>query len=98
MSNLHIVRIQTDVEILYFCELTDVEKKNVEESYDNAIESSFFRYMGYLYDMSDFMRIDHNAGSALKGYDAYHGDSYFSGTLIKLDNHGEFLTVATYYS
>ena len=53
----------------------------------------FFCYRGYWYHLGMFMRLP-----ATPGWDAQHGDSFFSGVLIKLSSDGETYQVATYYS
>jgi hypothetical protein len=52
----------------------------------------FFCYHGRWYNVQEFMRTD------VKGWDGMHGDSFFSGVLIRLSKDGESYMVATYYS
>jgi hypothetical protein len=82
---------------LYWFELTDKEK--AEYDYEDAQEWSYFRYRGWTYTMADFMRLNHDdPGMPFKGWDGYHGDSYFSGVVIKISNCGEAVKVGRYYS
>jgi hypothetical protein len=58
----------------------------------------FIHYLGIWYHTSEFIRLDKNSNLSLLGFDGYHGDSYFSGVLIKISADGESVTMATYYS
>lgn len=63
-----------------------------EEEWDG-----FFRYRGWWYHLSDFMRCD--AGSPFPGpWQGYHGDSFFSGVLLEVSRDGERFRVGTYTS
>ena len=58
-----------------------------EFDYIEDESGSFFKYKGNYYDLGDMMVIDHNREclpDAFKGWDAYIGDSYFSGIVVKL--------------
>jgi len=97
--SLEILNMETDIELISFFELSESEQNEIKNDYDSVEESSFFRYRGQLHDLNNFMRLNHSdAGMPFKGFDAYHGDSFFSGTLIKLSECGDSLTVARYYS
>ena len=67
-------------ELFTFDQLTEKESANF--SYDNAKDSTFFRYRDYVYDISDFMSAPPDLKA--KGWHCYACDSYFSGTLIKM--------------
>lgn len=97
MGELKIERIETEIEILDFYELTENEQKELND-YDGYKDSSFFRYRGNVYDMSDFMKFQSIPNDAMKDYHAYKGETYFSGVLIKLSDCGDSLTVAQYWS
>ena len=58
-------------------------------------DSSFFRYKSWVYTLEDFMRVE---GSPFYGWDGYHGESFFSGVLVKYSSCGEAIKVASYYS
>lgn len=77
---------------LYFCELTDAEQKEHADDYDGVQDSTFFRYRGRLYDLSDFMRVgrDH---VGFHGFHGYKTDSYFSAVLVKYSDDGDSLKV-----
>lgn len=51
----------------------------------------FFCYRGFWYHLGDFMRCEQTPG-----WDGSHGDSYFSGVLIKISDDGEQYQVGTY--
>lgn len=45
---------------------------------------NFIKYKGYYYALSEFMNL-HNTGTPeFKSWHGYHGDSFFSGIVIKL--------------
>lgn len=73
-------------------ELTDAERAGFDWTDGDAGES-FFRYKGQVYALSEFMR----AGDAFPGWHGYHGDSYFSGVLVRLpDGDSDSVIVARY--
>jgi len=53
----------------------------------------FIHYKGCWYHLGDFMR-----DGAPDGWGGVHGDSYFSGVLIKLSSDGEHYQIGSYYS
>ena len=64
-----------------------------DEQFDGWIH-----YRNNWYHTSDFMRIDHHPDSDFSSWHGYHGDSFFSGVLIKLSDDGESYQIATYLS
>ena len=78
-------------EILYWHDLTEEEQKELN-MYDDAKESSFFRYRNWTYDLSDFWRTDSNDHWKDK-WDGYKTDSYFSATLVKYSDCGDAVKV-----
>lgn len=60
------------------------------------------KYNGWLcyrhrwYHVSDFLRIDGNGPLAGEGWNGAHGDSYFSGVVIRLSRDGEMYQIGTY--
>jgi len=68
----------------------------VPEWNDNLEEEACFKYKGNICFLSEYMRIDNNASNWMKEFDGYSGDSYFSGTLIKLSNSNDAVKVYTY--
>jgi len=66
---------------------------------DEFRDEAFIKYHGWWYAMCDFMRVENESTGDFKGWDGYHGDSYFSGVLIKwADDYGEEVIMGTYYS
>lgn len=62
-----------------------------------SISDGYFRYRGSWYHLDDFTTCD-DSDAEFKGWDAYAGDSYFSGVLIKLSDDGGAVMCATYFS
>tara|TARA_R100001129_G_scaffold159072_1_gene123120 strand:- start:169 stop:510 length:342 start_codon:yes stop_codon:yes gene_type:complete len=60
--------------------------------------TGFFKYRGWWYHVSDFVRISgvDNLNNQFEPWDGYSSDSFFSGVLIKLHRDGETYTVGTY--
>ena len=56
-------------------------------------DESFIMYKGYVYAMSDFMRIewDSTGDLAQSSWHGYTSDSFFSGVLIKLCDDGDVI-------
>ena len=57
----------------------------------------FICYRGTWYHMADFMRVD-GGPDEMATWHGYHGDSYFSGVLIRISDDGEEYQIATYTS
>ena len=81
-------------DFVYIWQLDDKEQKKLKEQFDyyteeELEEQSFFKYQGYWYSLSDFLRVENDG--TFKDWDGYHSDSYFSGQLIKLttDDYGD---------
>ena len=52
----------------------------------------FIEYRGIWYHLGDFMR------GGVESWTGSHGDSFFSGVLIRLSEDGEQYQIATYYA
>lgn len=63
------------------------------ETYDG-----FILYRKRWYHLSDYMVINNHPDSEFSSWDGYAGDSYFSGTLIRVSQDGESYQIATYFS
>ncbi len=84
---------------LFGYELPATVKTDFDYIDADEIEShDFIKYRGVFYDPSDIMRIEETSPLALFGYHGCHGDSYFSGILIKISDDGEQYQIATYIS
>lgn len=81
--------------LLNWFDLTDKERSEFDylKTEEEQSEHQFFRYRGWTYDLGEFMR----APEELKPWHGYHGDSYFSGILVKYVG-DESVICATYYS
>jgi len=81
-----------------FAYRADVPAKVLADQFSHLAEedsfSDFFCYRGHWYHTSDFMAVAN--GSPLAGWHGYHGDSYFSGVVIRIDKDGERYMVGTY--
>lgn len=89
-------KIESDIELVTFYDLSDTEQSELND-YDGYQDSSFFRFNGRVNDLNDFMRLEGNFNAAFEGYNAYHNDTYFSGTIIRLSDCGDSVTAAYYY-
>lgn len=81
-------------DILTWWDLTD--KERAEFDYLEDGEGEFVRYRGHVHYMGNFMRIDDQAN--MPGWHGAEGDSYFSGTLVRLSDDGERCVMGTYMS
>jgi len=61
-------------------------------------DESFIMYKGWVYAMSDFVRIDRDATGDLaqSGWHGYNVDTFFSGVLIKRCDDGDVI-MGTYF-
>ena len=102
MDKLTIVTNNAPRNIIYGYELP--ESARIDFDYIDADEfhyHNFVLYKGNYYDLSDFMRIEpHNSFNCItefQNWSGYHGESYFSGVLIKLVD-DERVIMGRYYS
>ena len=54
-------------------------------------------YLGTYYHVSDFMRIPECSEFSEAGWNGVHGESYFSGVLIALNQDGETYRIGRYW-
>lgn len=86
------MQIITDGKWKQFKFRDEVPAKVLADQFDHLDEDTtdgFFRYRGWWYHTSDFMTTE------VKGWDGVHGDSFFSGVLVKISSDGEEYKVAT---
>lgn len=93
--------IKTNRQWRNFSFRNDVPKKVLASQFDHldiddALDG-FFKYRGYWYHTSDFMKVDGLADD-LPGWHGYVSDSYFSGVVVKLSKDNEQYQVGTYFS
>lgn len=81
-------------DILSWYDLTPEDQKEFDY-FDPSNIGSFFRYKGAVYDLGEFVRVDHTAI-----HDKWHGyasDSYFSGVLIRYTSDCDQVIVGQYF-
>ena len=74
---------------------TDILDSQFEHLDSFEATTGFFKYRGWWYHTSDFMR---NSNAQFEGWDGHSSDSFFSGVLIKLYEDGDSFTVGTWIS
>ena len=80
MSELRIITNNQPRDLLMWHELTDAERKELDYITNPEDRGTdFFRYKGWIYDVGEFEL----PGDHFPGWDGYHGDSFFSGILIR---------------
>ena len=84
--------------LLYWHDLTDSEQKEHAGAYDDVEKSSFFRFKGCAYDLSDFMRVNNALNGQgtehdLYGWDGYKNETFFSSVLVKFSDCGDAVKV-----
>ena len=91
-------------QLKYLCDFSAADQRKIRAQYDWMepedldCNYGFFKYRNCFYHLQDFMTVANDASGDLAGWDGYAGDSYFSGTLIKLaDNDCDYVIVARYY-
>jgi hypothetical protein len=79
----------------------EVPKKVLDNQFDyqdrNEVFDGFICYRKTWYHLDTFMR-NNSECPIMSKWDGHHGDSYFSGILIKISPCGEAYKIATYYS
>ena len=89
-------------ELLYLQDFSEAEQQQIRSDYDwmepDDLEcnNGFFRYHSRIYHLQDFIRASES--SELKDWDGYHGDTYFSGVLVRLTKDCESVVVGRYCS
>tara|TARA_R110002153_G_scaffold11011_4_gene42647 strand:+ start:473 stop:757 length:285 start_codon:yes stop_codon:yes gene_type:complete len=94
MSKLQIITNNVPRPILSSYELTDKELEDFDYMEDTS-EGSFFKYRGQVYSLDNFMS---SLPEELSDWHGIHGETFFSGVLIKLSDCGDAVIVGTYYS
>jgi len=91
-------------DLLYLCDFNQSDQDKIRKQYDwmepDDLECNdgFFKYRGCFYHLQDFLRIENDASGDLIGWDGYAGDTYFSGTLVRLaDNDCDRVIVGRYF-
>lgn len=84
-------------------ELTADERREFDyvdwEAVDRGEDSpTFFRYKGGLYDLGEFLAVDFHAHAALRPWNGYRGDSFFSGLVVRYVDDFERVVVGEVFS
>jgi hypothetical protein len=89
------LKITTDHRWKPFKYRYDVPQKVLADQFDwmreGEGEDGFIQYRGWWYHLGDFMRTE----GAIPDWHGYHGDSAFSGVVIKVSDDGEEYMVGT---
>lgn len=99
MDKLKIRTNRQPRETVRWYELTAKERAEFDylDTEERQSDAEFVRYKGWTYDLAEFMRVPPGADEMAK-WDGYHGDSYFSGVLVKWVDDNERVIMATYFS
>jgi len=93
------MKIYTDNKWKQFKYRNEVPKNVLADYFEHLPEDEcldgFILYRKCWYHTSDFMT---QTCDEFNGWDGYHGDSFFSGVLIKISDDGEGYKIATYIS
>lgn len=84
-------------EILTWYDLTHKEQLEFLQNSDDVMDSSFFRYKNWVYDLNGFVQLGKNSPFP-SVWSGYHSDSAFSGTLVRYTDCNDAVIVGTYYS
>ena len=82
--------------LIYWWDLTEKEQK--EFDCEGVEDDTYFRYRGQVYSLSNFMRIEENHPLHCLNWHGHHGQSYFSGIIIKIDDCNDAVIVGRYCS
>lgn len=97
MSDINIITNNIARPIIYWSDLSDKEKKEFDYIKEGNKDScSFFRYLGRVYDLGQFMRVTDN--KELKKWNGYVSDTHSSGVLVRYDAFEDNVIVGRYYS
>lgn len=92
------LRIITNHHDRYFKLREEVPEDILERQFDWCDEvDGFLRYRGIWYHLSDFIQLSPGSLEASQMWHGAHGDSYFSGVLIRLSDDGETYRIGRYY-
>lgn len=103
MSNVTIVTNNVPRFVVYGFELSEKEREEFDYLDPEQLDhTTFVRYKGQVYDLSEFMRIDSDVLSNIRfdhfrGWHGYSSDSFFSGVLVRYVDDDRVI-IARYYS
>lgn len=97
MSAFTITTNNTPRLLLSSFDLTEAELRDFDWIDSDDLDSvSFVRYCGVAYATGDFMSL--RGVDEFDGWHGYHGDSYFSGVLIRFCEDGDSVIMGRYVS
>ena len=88
-------------ELIQFYELPEKVQAEIKDNYSTIEESTFFKYRGEFYDLSDFPRFNTawtGESPFPSNWHAYSSFGYGCGLLIELSNCCEMVKVGGYIS
>ena len=109
MSELRIITNNVPRPLLGWWDLDEGQQLFVRTEYDWLWDNDtmtnedeyYIQYRGWLYCLSDFMRVNEkSAGCPFGGWDGYSGDTFFSGVLLRMVEDawdGPAVVMAHYY-
>lgn len=93
------MKVRTDHKwklLKYGYELSKKQRKQFDYLSDEEFDThNFVKYRNSYYDVNEFMRVPKH--SDMPGWDGYHGETYFSGIVIKLSSDGERYKIGEAY-
>jgi len=100
MENENKVITKSNYHVRPFLYRDEVPDKVLEFEFDwlNPDEwDGFIKYRGRYYHTSEFIRFGYGGGRPDSFWDGYHGDSFFSATVIKILDDGESYIIGYQY-
>ena len=95
------MKVRTDHKwksLKYGYELPKNQRKQFNYLSDEEFDThNFVKYRRSYYDVNEFMAIPNRSSSDLGAWDGYHGETYFSGIVIKLSSDGERYKIGEAY-
>lgn len=76
----------------------DILADRFEWTNEDDHSDGFFNYKGWWYHLDEFSVIRGLTEDPFAGWDAYHGDSFFSGVVIRINKDGDAYQIGTYMS
>jgi len=98
MSALTITTNNQPRDIVYWWQLTAKEQAEFDwlDTADKQEAASFVRYRGEVYATGEFSTLRNTGTPEFKTWDGYHGDSYFSGVVLRYTRDHERVIMGTY--
>ncbi len=98
MANLVTTRTE-DCEKIYWYDLTEKEKLELDyyETEEEQKDFAGFRFIDWIFDLSDFMKVQKDGELSKLGYHGHKGLGYYSGIAIKISDCGDGVTASYMY-